>query len=217
MRPSDAIADLRKEYKLAALDERDVAPDPITQFRKWLDEAIQAQLPEPTAMNLATVGADGRPSARIVLLKGLDERGFVFYTNYASRKGRELAERPFAALTFHWVELERQVRIEGAVEKVSAEQSDAYFASRPLASRLGALASPQSEPIPSREWLQARMEQVSAAYANQPEGPPRPAHWGGYRVRPEVIEFWQGRASRLHDRLCYRRSAEGWAIERLAP
>lgn len=214
---ADDIANLRKDYKLAALGKRDLASDPITQFRKWLDEAIRAQLPEPTAMNLATVDADGRPSARIVLLKGVDGRGFVFYTNYESRKGRALAAHPYAALTFHWVELERQVRIEGAVEKVSAEESDAYFASRPLASRLGAHASPQSEPIASREALLLKVAAVTARYGALPGGPPRPAHWGGYRVLPERVEFWQGRRSRLHDRLVYLRETGGWRIERLAP
>ncbi len=214
---ADDIANLRKDYKLAALGKRDLAADPITQFRKWLDEAIHARLPEPTAMNLATVNAHGRPSGRIVLLKGLDERGFVFYTNYESRKGRELAASPYAALTFHWVELERQVRIEGAVEKVSAEESDAYYASRPLASRLGAHASPQSEPIASREALLLKVAAVTARYGALPGGPPRPAHWGGYRVLPERVEFWQGRRSRLHDRLVYMKQFGGWHIERLAP
>ncbi|MFN3628777.1 MAG: pyridoxamine 5'-phosphate oxidase [Casimicrobiaceae bacterium] len=214
---TDAIADLRKEYKLAALGKRDLAADPITQFRKWLDEAIHARLPEPTAMNLATVDAHGRPSGRIVLLKGVDEHGFVFYTNYESRKGRELAASPYAALTFHWVELERQVRIEGAVEKISAEESDAYFASRPLASRLGAHASPQSEPIASREALLLKLAAVTARYGGLPGGPPRPPHWGGYRVLPERVEFWQGRRSRLHDRLVYLKQPDGWRIERLAP
>lgn len=215
--PAPALADLRKDYKLASLGKRDLAADPIVQFNKWMDEAIKAELPEPTAMNLATVSAQGRPSARIVLLKGCDERGFVFYSNYESRKGRELGETQWAALTFHWVELERQVRIEGHVEKVPAAESDAYFKSRPLASRIGAHASPQSEPIGSREALMARVAAATARYGILPDGPPRPAHWGGYLIVPERVEFWQGRRSRLHDRLVYMRQFGGWHIERLAP
>ena len=215
--PATALADLRKDYKLASLGKRDLAADPIVQFNKWMDEAIKAELPEPTAMNLATVSAQGRPSARIVLLKGCDERGFVFYSNYESRKGRELGESQWAALTFHWVELERQVRIEGRVEKVPAAESDAYFKSRPLASRIGAHASPQSEPIGSREALMARVAAATARYGILPDGPPRPAHWGGYLIVPERVEFWQGRRSRLHDRLVYMRQFGGWHIERLAP
>jgi len=215
--PAPALADLRKDYKLASLGKRDLAADPIVQFNKWMDEAIKAELPEPTAMNLATVSAQGRPSARIVLLKGCDERGFVFYSNYESRKGRELGESQWAALTFHWVELERQVRIEGRVEKVPAAESDAYFKSRPLASRIGAHASPQSEPIGSREALMARVAAATARYGILPDGPPRPAHWGGYLIVPERVEFWQGRRSRLHDRLVYMRQFGGWHIERLAP
>ena len=212
-----SLADLRKDYKLASLGKRDLAADPTTQFNKWMDEAIKAELPEPTAMNLATVSAQGRPSARIVLLKGCDERGFVFYSNYESRKGRELGETQWAALTFHWVELERQVRIEGHVEKVSEAESDAYYKSRPLASRIGAHASPQSEPIGSREALMARVAAATARYGILPDGPPRPAHWGGYLIVPERVEFWQGRRSRLHDRLVYMRQFGGWHIERLAP
>ena len=215
--PAPALADLRKDYKLASLGKRDLAADPIVQFNKWMDEAIKAELPEPTAMNLATVSAQGRPSARIVLLKGCDERGFVFYSNYESRKGRELGESQWAALTFHWVELERQVRIEGHGEKVPAAESDAYFKSRPLASRIGAHASPQSEPIGSREALMARVAAATARYGILPDGPPRPAHWGGYLIVPERVEFWQGRRSRLHDRLVYMRQFGGWHIERLAP
>lgn len=211
------LADLRKEYKFAALGKRDLAADPAAQFRKWLDEAITAKLPEPTAMNLATVSAQGRPSARIVLLKGCDERGFTFFSNYESRKGRELAESQWAALTFHWVELERQVRIEGRVERLPAAESDAYYQSRPLASRIGAHASPQSEPIGSREALMARVAAATARYGILPAGPPRPAHWGGYLIVPERVEFWQGRQSRLHDRLVYMRQFGGWHIERLAP
>jgi len=206
---STSIADLRKDYKLAQLGKRDLAADPITQFRKWLDEAIRAELPEPTAMNLATSGAGGRPSARIVLLKGVDERGFVFYTNYSSRKGREIAETRYVALTFHWVELERQVRIEGSIEMVTSEESDAYFATRPLPSRIGAHASPQSEPIASREALMLKVAAATARYGALPGGPPRPAHWGGYRVLPDRVEFWQGRRSRLHDRLVYIKQYAG--------
>jgi pyridoxamine 5'-phosphate oxidase len=211
---STQIADLRKDYKLAALGKRDLAADPFTQFRKWLDEAIKADLPEPTAMNLATVGENARPSARIVLLKDVDETGFVFFTNYQSRKGRELGESKWAALTFHWVELERQVRIEGHVEMVEAKVSDEYFNSRPLLSRVGAHASPQSETIDSREWLEKRFADAQAQHG---ENPSRPAHWGGYRVVPEMVEFWQGRRSRLHDRLVFKRQFKGWHIERLAP
>jgi pyridoxamine 5'-phosphate oxidase len=213
------IARLRKDYALASLDVADVAPDPVAQFDKWLHEALAAQLPEPTAMSLATVDAEGRPSSRIVLLKGCDARGFVFFTNYASRKGRELAGNPHAALLFHWIELERTVRIEGRVARVSAEESDTYFASRPLGSRIGAVASPQSERIPDRAWLEQRVAEAEARHGTTV---PRPEHWGGYRLAPERLEFWQGRRSRLHDRLRYVRSAagegsSGWSIERLAP
>jgi pyridoxamine 5'-phosphate oxidase len=209
-----SIADLRKDYKLASLGKRDLAADPFTQFKKWLDDAIKSELPEPTAMNLATVGANARPSARIVLLKSVDEKGFVFFTNYESRKGRELAESQWAALTFHWVELERQVRIEGHVEKVDTKVSDEYFASRPLKSRIGAIASAQSEKVESREALEKSFADVEAKYG---DNPPRPAHWGGYVIVPEMVEFWQGRRSRLHDRLVFQRQFGGWHIERLAP
>ncbi len=188
------IADIRKDYALKRLDESDVDADPFKQFHAWLKEALAAEVPEPTAMTLATVNAAGSPSARIVLLKALDERGFVFYTNYASRKGAELAARPRAALTFLWKELERQVRVEGAVEKVSAAESDEYFAIRPLGSRIGAWASTQSATIESRQWLEARVKAAEEQYG---ENPPRPPHWGGYRVIPEWLEFWQGRRSRL--------------------
>lgn len=212
------IADLRKDYKLASLAEEDVDANPLLQFDRWLDQAIKAAMPEPTAMSLATVSVntDGhaQPSSRIVLLKGRDANGFVFYTNYDSRKGRELANNAGAALLFHWVELERQVRIEGRVEKVDSAESDRYYQSRPLASRQGAWASPQSQVISSRTWL---MGQVAKAVASHPLNPPRPDHWGGYRLVPHAIEFWQGRQSRLHDRLAYRLEGGAWKIYRLAP
>ena len=211
---TNPLADLRKDYKLASLGKRDLAADPFTQFNTWMAEAIKAELPEPTAMNLATVGLNGRPSARIVLLKDVEERGFVFYSNYDSRKGRELAESQWAALTFHWVELERQVRIDGHVEFVDAATSDAYFNSRPLLSRIGAHASPQSEKIDSREALEKRFADAQAQFG---DNPPRPTNWGGYVIVPETVEFWQGRRSRLHDRLVYQRQFGGWHVDRLAP
>jgi pyridoxamine 5'-phosphate oxidase len=208
------IADLRKSYERAELDESASAADPIEQFGLWLQQAIDAQLPEPNAMTLATVGANGRPSTRVVLIKGLDARGIVWYTNYESRKGRELAGNPFAALQFHWVELERVVRIEGRVEKAGTEESDAYYRTRPLDSRIGAWASPQSQVIASRAVLVANAAKFGAQFLLHP---PRPPHWGGYRLVPERFEFWQGRRSRLHDRLCYRLDAGAWVRERLAP
>jgi pyridoxamine 5'-phosphate oxidase len=208
------IADLRKSYEKAELDEVASEADPLMQFELWLQQAITAQLPEPTAMTLATVNADGRPSTRVVLLKACDERGLVWYTNYESRKGRELALHPHAALQFHWVELERVVRIEGRVERVSDAESDAYFATRPLDSRIGAWASPQSQVISSRAVLVASAAKYAAQFLLNP---PRPPHWGGFRLQPECWEFWQGRKSRLHDRLRYRRDAGQWLRERLAP
>jgi pyridoxamine 5'-phosphate oxidase len=208
------IADLRKSYERGHLDEAAAAHEPLEQFRRWFDEALAARVPEPNAMTLATVGADGRPSTRIVLVKGFDERGFVFYTNYLSRKGRELASHPCAALQFHWVELERVVRIEGLVAPTEAAESDAYYASRPLDSRLGAWASPQSEVIASRATLVAAAARAAAEHGLNP---PRPPHWGGFRLAPDRWEFWQGRKSRLHDRMRYRLEASGWVRERLAP
>jgi pyridoxamine 5'-phosphate oxidase len=208
------IADLRKSYERDALDETAAAEQPLQQFEAWLAQALAAELPEPNAMTLATVGADGRPSTRIVLIKGVDARGLVWFTNYDSRKGQELAVHPFAALQFHWVELERVVRIEGRVEKIDAAESDAYYASRPLDSRIGAWASPQSQVIGSRTVLVAQAARYAAQFALSP---PRPPHWGGYRMVPDQWEFWQGRKSRLHDRLRYRLDDGHWRRERLAP
>lgn len=198
----------------AGLSEKDARPDPLHQFDIWFREAVEAALPLPNAMTLATVTPEGTPDARIVLLKGLEYGAFSFYTNYRSRKGRELEARPAACLVFQWSELERQVRVEGVAEKVSAAESDAYFASRPLGARLSAWASAQSESVPSRDVLEREMKKIQALHGEQP---PRPPHWGGYRVVPGTIEFWQGRADRLHDRLRYTRAASGWRIERLAP
>ncbi|WP_427161567.1 pyridoxamine 5'-phosphate oxidase [Aliinostoc sp. HNIBRCY26] len=210
------IADLRKDYSLEGLSKNEVDPNPFIQFKKWFEQALAAQLPEPNAMTLATTTPDGKPSARMVLLKDFDERGFVLFTNYNSRKGQELTINPQAALVFWWAELERQVRILGRVERVSAAESDYYFETRPAKSRLGAWASEQSQVIPNREFLEQRMQELQSKYENQEV--PRPPHWGGFRVIPSEIEFWQGRSSRLHDRLLYTFTENGnWQIERLSP
>jgi pyridoxamine 5'-phosphate oxidase len=211
----DQVAHLRKDYGQASLDENDVAADPIAQFTRWFEEALKAEVNEPNAMSVATVGEDGRPTSRIVLVKQFDARGFTWYTNYASQKGQQLDSNPFAALLFFWSELERQVRIEGRVERTSAEESDKYFNSRPLKSRLSAIASEQSEPIASRAALEQHYEEVARQYG---EAPPRPQHWGGFRLVPERIEFWQGRRSRFHDRIVYTRQEDGlWTRQRLQP
>jgi pyridoxamine 5'-phosphate oxidase len=211
------IEALRKEYAQGELELSDTPADPIQQFEQWFEEALQSEVPEPNAMTLSTASADGVPSARIVLLKGLEVGTFLFYTNYESRKGRELAENPRAALTFLWHELQRQVRIEGQVEQLDEAASTAYFQSRPKGSQIGAWASPQSQPIESREVLEAKEQALSEKYEDA-EQLPRPDHWGGYRVIPQRIEFWQGRPSRLHDRILYERSADGhWEKKRLAP
>ena len=208
------IADLRQEYMRESLDEKGVAPDPLKQFELWFDEAVEAQMPMVNAMTLATVSPTGRPSARIVLLKGVDRGGFVFYTNYKSRKGRELTANPEAALLFYWEGLEREVRVEGRVEKISAQESDDYFGSRPLGSRHAAIASPQSKVVADRAALEAMFAEAAERYGDKT---PRPPHWGGYRLLPAAIEFWQGRPNRLHDRVLYTLKARGWKIERLAP
>jgi len=208
------LASLRQEYMRAGLSESDADRDPMRQFERWFEDALRAKLPLPNAMTLATVSRDGAPAARVVLLKGVERGGFVFYTNYRSRKGREIDERAQACLVFMWSELERQVRITGRVEKVDAADSDAYFVTRPVGSRLSAWASEQSEKVASRALLEKAMAEAKARYG---DSPPRPAHWGGYRVTPAEIEFWQGRADRLHDRLLYTVSAGSWKIERLAP
>jgi len=208
------LADLRKDYKLASLDEADVDPSPFAQFEKWFKDATSVAVLEPNAMTLATVNGAGKPSARIVLIKDFDQRGATFFTNYVSRKGEDLRANPNAALVFFWPELERQIRIEGRVERVDAAESDAYYAIRPLASQIGAWASPQSRVIASREELASRVATFSEQYG---EAPVRPPHWGGYRLVPDLFEFWQGRASRLHDRIVYRLSGTVWRTERLAP
>ena len=209
------IADLRKEYTKNGLDEREVAASPLAQFRSWFDAALNADLPEPNAMHLSTVDENCRPSSRIVLLKELDGKGFVFYTNYHGKKGRDLAVNPFASLTFFWVELERQVRIEGKVTKVSAEESDGYFAVRPRGSQIGAWVSHQSEIIPSREVLEQKQKEYEQQFADK--AVPRPPHWGGYRLVPDRVEFWQGRPSRLHDRIAYDLRDGKWTTSRLSP
>jgi pyridoxamine 5'-phosphate oxidase len=210
------IAHLRQDYQLKSLDISDVLPDPIEQFGVWFHEAISSEILEPNAMTLATINTAGKPSARIVLLKECNANGFVFYTNYESNKGQELAANPYAALCFNWLDLQRQVRIEGTVKKVSDMDSEIYFKSRPFKSRLGAWASPQSKVIENREILEENMQKLEEKYAST-EGVPRPSHWGGYIVLPDSIEFWQGRRSRLHDRIRYTRSEQAWIVERLAP
>ena len=212
----DYISRLRKEYTRAGLDESDAAPDPIEQFRGWFGDALAAELHEPNAMTLATATPEGRPSARVILIKGFDERGFIFYTNYEGRKAGELEANPHCALVFYWAELERQVRIEGRARRISDEESDAYFASRPRGSQLGAWVSEQSRSVENRGALEQRLRELEREYEGREI--PRPPFWGGYRVEPEVIEFWQGRENRLHDRLQYRRSEDGgWERERLQP
>lgn len=209
------VGSLRKEYTRFGLDEAGVTPDPFVQFREWFKNAAAADLPEPNAMTLATATADGKPSARIVLLKGYDGRGFEFYTNYEGRKARDLESNPACALLFYWGELERQVRIEGRASRLSSEESDAYFASRPRGSRLGAWASEQSRPVTDRTVLEERVRELEAEYTDREI--PRPSFWGGYRVEPDTFEFWQGRESRLHDRISYRRENGVWGLERLQP
>jgi pyridoxamine 5'-phosphate oxidase len=208
------VADVRREYMREGLRKRDLDPDPVIQFLKWLGEAQAAHPGDFTSMVLATAGRDGRPSARVVLLKGCDDRGFVFFTHYDSRKGRDLAENPRAALVFYWPEFDRQVRVEGTVERTSREESEDYFQSRPLGARIGAAASRQSEPIASREELERAVLAIAERFQGQV---PRPESWGGYRVVPDEIEIWQGRENRLHDRFRYRRQPEGWKIDRLSP
>lgn len=210
-----SLADIRTDYTKATLSPEEAAENPIDQFRLWFEEAQKAKAQEVNAMNLSTVSADGRPSSRIVLLKDISEEGFVFFTNYNSRKAQQIASNPYVALTFFWPELERQVRIEGRVHKVNAEMSDEYFSSRPRASQLGAWASPQSQEIPGREVLESREKELEDKFAGQPIQ--RPPHWGGYELIPDQLEFWQGRPSRLHDRLLYRKEQKDWARKRLAP
>jgi pyridoxamine 5'-phosphate oxidase len=208
------IAEIRKEYTFAGLRRADLHPDPIHQFKNWFQAALSAGVDEPNAMNLATVDGEGQPSSRIVLLKDVDHRGFAFYTNYESRKGRELAANPRAALTIFWAGLERQVCVRGTCEKLDRQESETYFKSRPIGSRLGAWVSSQSTPIPNREFLEAKLKDVTAKYG---ENPPIPPYWGGFVLRPHSVEFWQGRPSRLHDRFSYTRAGETWKIDRLSP
>ena len=210
----DSIAQLRKNYTFGQLSETDVPVNPLPLFKLWFDQAVRAECPEPNSMTLATADKAGNPSARIVLLKGADENGFSFFTNYESQKGKELAVRPQAALLFHWHELERQIRIQGVVERISAAESDEYFHSRPFASRIGAWASPQSSAIPNREFLEEAEKRLKVELG---DAPPRPAHWGGYRLHPTEMEFWQGRPSRLHDRIHYKLDGLTWKVSRLAP
>ena len=209
------LQDIRNDYVLLHLDEKDADADPLVQFGKWIDEAVNRQVDEPTAMTLSTVASNGRPSARIVLLKQADENGFCFFTNYESRKGKELAENTAAALLFFWPQLQRQIRIEGHVEKMSDGESDRYFQSRPRGSQLGAVASPQSTPIPDRRSLEEKLAELETRYAGKAID--KPAHWGGYRLRPDYFEFWQGGSNRLHDRLAYERQDGAWHVSRLAP
>ena len=217
MKSNENIQNLREDYRRSTLEMSETDKSPFRQFDKWFREALQAEIPEPNAMTVATVAADGKPSARVVLLKGVDERGFVFYTNYESQKGRELDENPAVALVFNWLGLERQIRIEGTAEKISEAESEAYFQKRPKKSQIGAWASPQSRPIRGRDILNENTAALQEKYADS-ENLPRPPHWGGFRVKAERIEFWQGRSSRLHDRINYIKTAEGkWMRERLAP
>ncbi|HUL51447.1 MAG TPA: pyridoxamine 5'-phosphate oxidase [Candidatus Nitrosotalea sp.] len=210
-----SLADLRKDYMMGGLRRADLDPDPIAQFKRWLKEALDAKLPEPTAMTLATADRKGRPSGRIVLLKGVDERGFLFFSNYESRKGRELAENPNAALVLHWIELERQVRISGSVARLSRAESEEYFKTRPLGHRLGSWVSKQSQRVANRAVLEERLRQIQAKYPG--DDIPLPPYWGGYVLSPTEIEFWQGRVNRLHDRFLFTKQPSGWLIERLSP
>jgi pyridoxamine 5'-phosphate oxidase len=211
------IADLRQDYKLQSLDQKDVAQNPIEQFKKWFTEALNSELLEPNAMTLATANAEGKPSARIVLLKDVDNQGFTFFTNYDSRKGAEMSANPHAALCFCWLELQRQIRIEGLIERIDKAASDAYFHSRPIGSQIGAWSSPQSQVIADRSVLEEREESYKKRFGTEGVQIPRPEHWGGYILKPTMIEFWQGRSSRLHDRIRYVFENEVWMIDRLAP